>query len=376
MAEELLVEVDRAGVRTTMAAKRWGSEEGEPWLLIHGWMDNASSFDLLAPALLERMPSGAQLVCVDLIGHGHSSHRPGGVYYLVDYVADAFLFVEALGWKNFSVLGHSLGQSVASVLSSTLKGRITRLVMLEGLGPTTDPSYAVPSGLEKSLKQMLTVPPPKKIYASAEEATQRRMAGNVVGPLPRLAASILVSRGTVPVKEAPPPARTLLSESDSFKVWRLEPSQDPPVTKEGQAESAIPVIWSFDDALKLPSRLKLTEPVLQSFLARIECPVLLILTKDGLFSHYGAKPTMITTFRGRTLFRWLYYAVWLSSCMPLLGRRLLPFLSKVRAAHELAARFTAIRKLRCVVTPSGGHHPHLQEDQVDRIASEIAQWSI
>ena len=36
-----------------MAAKRWGNPDGTPTLCVHGWLDNASSFDVLAPELPE-----------------------------------------------------------------------------------------------------------------------------------------------------------------------------------------------------------------------------------------------------------------------------------------------------------------------------------
>lgn len=36
-----------------LAYKTWGVKGGSPWVLLHGWLDNAASFDLIAPHLLK-----------------------------------------------------------------------------------------------------------------------------------------------------------------------------------------------------------------------------------------------------------------------------------------------------------------------------------
>lgn len=60
------------------AGKWWGSRLKQPIIAIHGWQDNAGTFDKLAPVLRD---SGFAVFAIDLPGHGLSSHMPLGQFY-------------------------------------------------------------------------------------------------------------------------------------------------------------------------------------------------------------------------------------------------------------------------------------------------------
>ena len=76
--EEL--EIQTSSIR--LVAKCWGNPDGQPVLAFHGWLDNAATFDNLAPHLSE-----FRILSLDLPGHGHSDHRPSGTaYYFIDMV--------------------------------------------------------------------------------------------------------------------------------------------------------------------------------------------------------------------------------------------------------------------------------------------------
>ncbi|NXK92892.1 SEHL2 protein, partial [Formicarius rufipectus] len=88
-----------------IAAKAWGPLEGHPVLCLHGWLDNANTFDKLIPLL----PTDCYYVAMDFSGHGLSSHRPAGCpYHFLDYVTDVRRVVAALQWRRFTLMGHSM----------------------------------------------------------------------------------------------------------------------------------------------------------------------------------------------------------------------------------------------------------------------------
>ena len=71
---------------------------------LHGWLDNAATFDVLAPRIAQEFE--AEVACLDFPGHGASAHRPhslGVGYSFIDYAASAIAFIDALGWGDDDV---------------------------------------------------------------------------------------------------------------------------------------------------------------------------------------------------------------------------------------------------------------------------------
>jgi pimeloyl-ACP methyl ester carboxylesterase len=173
------------------AAKVWGSDDAPAILALHGWLDNAASFDLLAPLL-----SDYRLIAIDQCGHGQSDHRPLGVpYYFVDYVADAFHIADALGLESFFLLGHSLGANVATTMAGTIPERIKALMLIEGFGPATRDVDQTCINLRNSIEKFSQSDSKKKRYAEFSSLVKARVQGR--WPLTEQAASLLCERGSV-----------------------------------------------------------------------------------------------------------------------------------------------------------------------------------
>ncbi len=173
-----------------LAARVWGDAGERPVLAIHGWLDNAASFDALGANM-----KGFQLVALELAGHGHSQHRPSGsAYHFVDNIPDVLAAADALGWERFTLLGHSMGAAVACVTAAAMPERIEQLLLVEGLGPISGNPRSEPERLQRYLRQHRSQGKRRnRCYSSLEEAAVRRASN---GDLSLELALHLTERGT------------------------------------------------------------------------------------------------------------------------------------------------------------------------------------
>jgi pimeloyl-ACP methyl ester carboxylesterase len=179
-----------AGVE--IAGRRWRNgaphANTRPVLALHGWLDNAASFDALAPLLPD-----TDLVALDLAGHGWSYHRtPQSTYNVWDDLPDLVRVADALGWTRFHLLGHSRGAIIAALLTAALPERILGTVLLDGLTPPPLPVADTFAQLGRHLQEHLREPRVPARYESRERALEVRCRVGGIGPE---AAWPIVERG-------------------------------------------------------------------------------------------------------------------------------------------------------------------------------------
>lgn len=232
--EELILDIPGHRV----AYKRWHSQKKPVLLALHGWMDNAASFDFIAPLLKHY-----QVLAIDLPGHGLSSHKPVGTrYHLIDAVVDVIAVADALRLERFSLLGHSLGGSIFTLLAAVVPERVQALGLLDALGPIATPVEDTLSQCRKGIvytKKLKDTRQPS--YESLEKAIEARERSLF---LPKRGMENIVKRGTE--------------------------------TKGGRW------MWRHDVRIKSPSLIRLTESQIATFLEGIECPVCLVKPDEGL----------------------------------------------------------------------------------------------
>lgn len=177
----------------TLAAKAWGSSDNPPVLAMHGWLDNAATFDLIAPLLPD-----IYLVAVDLPGHAKSdSLSDDCVLHYIDYTLYMFQVADALHWKKFSLLGHSLGAIIASTMAGVLPDRIVKLAAIEALGPLSVTLEDTLPRIQKFISDWLGFEKAgSAIYPDQETAASMRTQDGIIT---FEAANILASRGVVEV---------------------------------------------------------------------------------------------------------------------------------------------------------------------------------
>ncbi len=222
---------------STFTALCYGPEDGARVLALHGWLDNAASFSRLAEHL-----DGLNLVALDLAGHGGSARRAGG-YPFVDFVGDVFGALAALGWERCALLGHSLGAGVAALFAGTFPERVTRLTLLEGLGPLTNPDEDAPRQLREAL--------------TAEAAARGRDESSGYPDAATLARRLAAATGMRP---------------DSAEL----------LLARGLVAGGAGVRWRADPGLRRPSRVRLTEAQVLAFLRAIACPTQLVRARPGM----------------------------------------------------------------------------------------------
>jgi len=243
-----------------IAAKGWGERDATPLLALHGWLDNAASFDRLAPLLPH-----LRLVALDMPGHGLSSHRPAGCRsHIWDDLPELLQCADQLGWHRFHLLGHSRGAGIATLLAAAVPERVISLTLIENFLPGTTEDAAAPSQLAAALRDEALLPGKKKpIYRSVAEAIEART--RIIGEISREAAALLTARG--------------LMQVEGGYSWRADPR------------------------LRLASMVKLTPAQTHAFAAAVAAPTLLILAQGGRFDRIADLNRQLDAFRQLELHR-------------------------------------------------------------------------
>jgi pimeloyl-ACP methyl ester carboxylesterase len=149
---------------------RWPLENAPRVLCLHGWLDNAASFIPLAP-LLGRL----DLVALDLPGHGHSEHRhPTARYHFIDYLFNLDAALDALGWADCHLLGHSLGAAISAVYGAGAPERVRSIVMLDTMGPISVGAEGTAERLRRSLVKNRRGPSKVRRFDSIDQMVQAR----------------------------------------------------------------------------------------------------------------------------------------------------------------------------------------------------------
>ncbi|KAF2895365.1 hypothetical protein ILUMI_10819 [Ignelater luminosus] len=111
-----------------IAAKAYGNKKHPPVLLIHGWADNAGSFDKLIPFL----PTTFYYICIDLPGHGRSSQFPPSLpFHTLNVVFLYKLIVDYLRRDKYIIIAHSWSIATTIIFTQLYPDTVSKLILLD-----------------------------------------------------------------------------------------------------------------------------------------------------------------------------------------------------------------------------------------------------
>ncbi|EDM15641.1 similar to serine hydolase like protein, isoforms Serhl-2 (predicted) [Rattus norvegicus] len=183
-----------------IAVKVWGLQKNPPVLCLHGWLDNANSFDKLIPFL----PKDFCYVAMDFGGHGLSTHySPGLPYYHHNFVSEVRRVVSAFKWTRLSLLGHSFGGVVGGLFACMFPEMVDKLILLDSTPLLMDLNEVenIMTYRRKNIEQTLKVEDSQKppgIF-SPEEMLHELLTKN--SHLNEDCGELLLQRGTTKVAE-------------------------------------------------------------------------------------------------------------------------------------------------------------------------------
>jgi pimeloyl-ACP methyl ester carboxylesterase len=221
----------------TLRAIGYGDPSKPMILALHGWLDNAISFQPIAEYL-----TNYYIIAVDITGHGLSSHRTHGAHYhLIDFAYDLHELVVSQGWQSFILMGHSMGGIISTIYASCFSEHVSKLISIESFGPMTKDTKSSPTQLRESILSRLKAQQSDAKHPSSIERTVEARAK--VGDIKLESARLLITRNI----------------------------------REEKGE----LFFTTDRRLRTSSSLRMTESQAEAFVRNIQCPTLVITGSQG-----------------------------------------------------------------------------------------------
>ncbi len=227
-------------------------------LAIHGWLDNQASFIPMLAYMQE-----CDFVAVDLPGHGFSEHRPGSHFgYLADFVQYIPAILDALGWNQCHLIGHSMGAGISCIYTACAPERIRSLSMIDLLGPLSSEPADAPIKMHQALKDYSEWDPKRiRLFDDLESGVKARMKASTF-PLDYANSKLIMQHAT-------------------------------------QRTSAGLQLMS-DPRLKFASPFSFTESQVLAFIEQISQACLLIYASDGILNKLKSTQNRIASYQDLT----------------------------------------------------------------------------
>uniref|UniRef100_A0A1A9X519 AB hydrolase-1 domain-containing protein n=1 Tax=Glossina brevipalpis TaxID=37001 RepID=A0A1A9X519_9MUSC len=201
-----------------IAGKWYGPKDIKPLVGLHGWQDNAGTFDTLAPYLPKHLP----FLAVDMPGHGLSSWLPQGTHYhSLDLLVLIRLLMEQYKWDKISLLGHSMSSKNVFVFAGLFPDKVDLIIGLDCLKPLIHPATKIISKaverLENSLKTAKQLRDRSQPPAYDWNQLVQRFHDGVDKSINLDACKFILERNTKPLQRDP--SKYYFSRDNRIKNW-------------------------------------------------------------------------------------------------------------------------------------------------------------
>ena len=207
--------------------REWGdARERHALLVLHGYAETAAVWDDAAHDLAREF----RVIALDQRGHGQSGHAPDFDYSRATQVEDIEAFVEQLGLKSVTLVGHGMGGANALCYASEHPDVVTALIVVE----------AAPEVLRGGVERL------RRMVGSADQFDSLEDAVESMRPFFPYAEDEQLERR----------ARGALAQgTDGTWVWDFDPalrdaSLRPPEPDPGQRRLAD--LWECADRVQCP----------------------------------------------------------------------------------------------------------------------------
>jgi pimeloyl-ACP methyl ester carboxylesterase len=227
----------------------WGDPEADTAIFIHGIRDQGITWTFLLSALASVGCPLKHAVAIDLRGHGDSewSNSRGG-YQHEDFLYDVAALIRHLNKTPVTVIGHSLGGSMALLYAGSFPETVNKLVLLESVGPFAKEDAEVPELMAERLQGGKKARP--TIYKSVEDAA--KAIKKRFHLIPEEVCSHMAEHGTKRLSSG--------------------------------------VTWKYDPSFRFRSTTILSEGQIAAFIDRVQCPMLMVYGTESDFMTSARSP--------------------------------------------------------------------------------------
>ena len=117
-------------------------------IALHGWLDNARSFEKLIPLLPDY-----DWYAIDLPGHGRSPHKSSDAEYNSwSFLNDVSQFISGINGP-VNLVCHSMGTISGIILAALFPDKVAKLILLDAIGPLVMNDDDIVTTFSEALKE-------------------------------------------------------------------------------------------------------------------------------------------------------------------------------------------------------------------------------